>query len=93
MPDSHAPPIEREPTTKQGLVGADGGIRELGLTALALLLLFGSFATPVLWRPLDHGVLVISLVLAPLSLAMLAWLARSSPEAPQTQGQRRRVAA
>jgi phosphatidylglycerol---prolipoprotein diacylglyceryl transferase len=36
---------------------------------------------------------VISLVLAPLSLAMLAWLARTSPETPQTQGQRRRVAA
>jgi len=36
---------------------------------------------------------VISLVLAPLSLAMLAWLARSSPETPQAQGQRRRVAA
>ena len=36
---------------------------------------------------------VISLVLAPLSLAMLAWLARTSPETPQAQGQRRRVAA
>jgi phosphatidylglycerol---prolipoprotein diacylglyceryl transferase len=36
---------------------------------------------------------VISLVLAPLSLAMLAWLARSSPETPHAQGQRRRVAA
>jgi phosphatidylglycerol---prolipoprotein diacylglyceryl transferase len=36
---------------------------------------------------------VISLVLAPLSLAMLAWLARSSPESPHAQGQRRRVAA
>jgi len=36
---------------------------------------------------------VISLVLAPLSLAMLAWLARSSPETPHAQGQRRRVPA
>ena len=36
---------------------------------------------------------LISLILAPLSLAMLAWLARSTPEAPQTQGQRKRVAA
>jgi phosphatidylglycerol---prolipoprotein diacylglyceryl transferase len=36
---------------------------------------------------------VISLVLAPLSLAMLAWLARTSPETPHAQGQRRRVAA
>jgi phosphatidylglycerol:prolipoprotein diacylglycerol transferase len=36
---------------------------------------------------------VISLVLAPLSLAMLAWLARTNPETPHAQGQRRRVAA
>ena len=36
---------------------------------------------------------LISLILAPLSLAMLAWLARSTPEAPQTHGQRKRVAA
>jgi len=36
---------------------------------------------------------LISLILAPLSLAMLAWLARTTPEAPQTQGQRKRVAA
>src|SRR5262245_33636222 len=36
---------------------------------------------------------LISLVLAPLSVAMLAWLARSSPETPHAQGQRRRVAA
>ena len=35
----------------------------------------------------------ISLVLAPLSLIMLAWLARSTPPAPQTQRNRRRVAA
>jgi phosphatidylglycerol:prolipoprotein diacylglycerol transferase len=36
---------------------------------------------------------VISLVLAPLALAMLAWLARTSPETPHAQGTRRRVAA
>jgi phosphatidylglycerol:prolipoprotein diacylglycerol transferase len=36
---------------------------------------------------------VISLVLAPLSLAMLAWLARANPETPREHGQRRRVAA
>jgi len=36
---------------------------------------------------------LISLILAPLSLAMLAWLARSTPETPHTQGQRKRVAA
>jgi phosphatidylglycerol:prolipoprotein diacylglycerol transferase len=36
---------------------------------------------------------VISLVLAPLSLAMLVWLARARPETPVPQGQRRRVAA
>lgn len=36
---------------------------------------------------------LISVVLAPLSLAMLAWLARAPPETPVPQGQRRRVAA
>jgi phosphatidylglycerol---prolipoprotein diacylglyceryl transferase len=36
---------------------------------------------------------LISLILAPLSLAMLAWLARTTPETPQSQGQRKRVAA
>jgi phosphatidylglycerol:prolipoprotein diacylglycerol transferase len=35
----------------------------------------------------------ISLVLAPLSLAMLVWLARSTPETPQELGRRRRAAA
>ena len=36
---------------------------------------------------------IISLVLAPLSLVMLAWLSRASPDTPQTQRSRRRVAA
>jgi phosphatidylglycerol:prolipoprotein diacylglycerol transferase len=36
---------------------------------------------------------LISLVLVPLSLAMLVWLARTNPETPHAQGQRRRVAA
>jgi phosphatidylglycerol:prolipoprotein diacylglycerol transferase len=36
---------------------------------------------------------IISFVLAPLSLVMLAWLSRASPDAPQTQRSRRRVAA
>ena len=36
---------------------------------------------------------VISLVLGPLSLAMLVWLSRSSPEAPQEMTRRRKIAA
>jgi phosphatidylglycerol:prolipoprotein diacylglycerol transferase len=36
---------------------------------------------------------IISFVLAPLSVVMLAWLSRTSPNAPQTQRNRRRVAA
>ena len=35
----------------------------------------------------------ISLVLAPLAIAMLIWLHRSTPEAPQRVPRRRRVAA
>jgi phosphatidylglycerol:prolipoprotein diacylglycerol transferase len=35
----------------------------------------------------------ISLILAPLSLAMLAWLKRSSPETPQEMRGRRKAAA
>jgi phosphatidylglycerol---prolipoprotein diacylglyceryl transferase len=35
----------------------------------------------------------ISVVLAPLSIAMLIWLARSTPEAPQQMPRRRKVAA
>ena len=35
----------------------------------------------------------ISLILAPLSLAMLAWLRRSSPETPQEMRGRRKAAA
>jgi len=35
----------------------------------------------------------ISLILAPLSLVMLAWLARSTPETPQAMRGRRRAAA
>jgi prolipoprotein diacylglyceryltransferase len=36
---------------------------------------------------------LISVVLAPLSLAMLVWLSRSSPETPQQMNRRRKVAA
>jgi phosphatidylglycerol:prolipoprotein diacylglycerol transferase len=36
---------------------------------------------------------IIALVLAPLSIVMLAWLSRASPDAPETQRNRRRVAA
>ena len=36
---------------------------------------------------------IISFVLAPLSVVMLAWLSRASPDAPETQRNRRRVAA
>jgi phosphatidylglycerol:prolipoprotein diacylglycerol transferase len=35
----------------------------------------------------------ISLVLAPLAIAMLIWLSRTTPEAPQRMRGRRRVAA
>jgi hypothetical protein len=35
----------------------------------------------------------ISLILAPLSLAMLVWLARSSPETPQEMRSRKKAAA
>jgi phosphatidylglycerol:prolipoprotein diacylglycerol transferase len=35
----------------------------------------------------------ISLVLAPLSIVMLVWLSRSSPDAPQEVQRRRKVAA
>ena len=35
----------------------------------------------------------ISLILAPLSLVMLAWLARTTPETPQELRSRRRAAA
>jgi prolipoprotein diacylglyceryltransferase len=36
---------------------------------------------------------LISIVLAPLSLAMLIWLARATPQAPQAMPRRRKVAA
>ena len=36
---------------------------------------------------------LISLILAPLSLAMLVWLARSTPETPQEMRGRRKAAA
>ena len=35
----------------------------------------------------------ISLVLAPLSIVMLVWLSRTSPETPQEMPRRRKVAA
>jgi phosphatidylglycerol:prolipoprotein diacylglycerol transferase len=35
----------------------------------------------------------ISLILAPLSLAMLVWLARSSPQTPQEMRSRKKAAA
>ena len=36
---------------------------------------------------------LISVVLAPLSLAMLVWLSRTTPETPQQMTRRRKVAA